>query len=150
MKAARRAAPSNQSARIADRLYLAVLHLLRRMRREDEALGLGAAQLSALTTLVRSGPQTLGELADAEGVRPPTMSRLVRRLEEDGLVVRRSSDVDRRVVRVTHSTRALAVLEKGRAARSASLAKRIQALSAEERKTLEEGLQLLEALSRDD
>jgi hypothetical protein len=62
---------------IADRLHSAAIHLLRRLRREDATSGLSAPRLSALSVIVFGGPLTLGELANAEQVRPPTMTRLV-------------------------------------------------------------------------
>jgi DNA-binding MarR family transcriptional regulator len=70
----------------ADRFHSAAIHALRHVRREDPATGLSAARLSALSVLVFGGPTTLGELAAAEQVKPPTMTRIVRALEEDGLV----------------------------------------------------------------
>src|SRR5256885_14525143 len=84
---------------VADRLHSAAIHLLRRARRTDPLTGVSPAQLSALSVLM-SGTKTLGELAAAEQVRPPTMSRLVKEMERAG-VARRSSDPrDGRVVRV--------------------------------------------------
>src|SRR6059058_738700 len=72
----------------ADRLHSAAIHLLRRLRVGDRESGIGPAQLSALSVLVFGGPRSLGELADAEQVRPPTMSRIVSGLERAGLVKR--------------------------------------------------------------
>ena len=64
---------------VADRLHSAAIHLLRRVRQQDVATGEGPARLSALSVLVFGGPKTLGELAAAEQVKPPTMSRIVSR-----------------------------------------------------------------------
>ena len=64
---------------VADRLHSAAIHLLRRVRKQDVATGEGPARLSALSVLVFGGPKTLGELAAAEQVKPPTMSRIVGR-----------------------------------------------------------------------
>src|SRR5215472_14325726 len=75
---------------LADRLHSAAIHLLRRLRREDDASGLPAPQLSALSVIVFAGPVTLGELAAAEQVRPPTITRLVDKLEAAGLAERAS------------------------------------------------------------
>ena len=75
----------------ADRLHSASIHLLRRLRVRDRESGVGPAQLSALSVLVFGGPRSLGELADAEQVRPPTMSRIVAGLERAGLVKRRKT-----------------------------------------------------------
>src|SRR5262252_4263793 len=77
---------------IADRLHSAAIHLLRRLRIRDSAIGIGPAQLSALSVLVFGGPRSLGELADAEQVRPPTMSRIVGGLVRSGLVKRKATD----------------------------------------------------------
>src|SRR5947209_19641778 len=86
---------------LADRLHSAAIHLLRRLRREDDASGLPAPQLSALSVIVfGGGPITLGQLARAEQVRPPTISKLIVELEQQGLVEREADGADRRVVRV--------------------------------------------------
>src|ERR687883_145288 len=76
------------ATRLADRLHSAAIHLLRRLRREDARTGLSGPRLSALSVVVFAGPRTLGELAAAEQVRPPTMTRLVQALEREGLVAR--------------------------------------------------------------
>ncbi len=70
----------------ADRLHSAAIHLLRRVRLQDAAAGVGPAQLSALSVLVFAGPKALGELAAAEQVKPPTMSRVVAGLKRSRLV----------------------------------------------------------------
>src|SRR5215475_713138 len=85
---------------LADGLHSSAIHLLRRLRREDDASGLPAPQLSALSVIVFAGPITLGALADAEQVRPPTITRLVDKLEEAGLVNRVTDAADRRIFRV--------------------------------------------------
>src|SRR2546430_9359740 len=81
----------------ADRLHSAAIHLLRRLRVGDRESGIGPAQLSALSVLVFGGPRSLGELADAEQVRPPTMSRIVSGLTAAGLVRREATEDGRRV-----------------------------------------------------
>ena len=73
---------------MADRLHSAALHLLRRLRTEDDALGVSPPRLSALSVVVFAGPIGIGALAAAEGVTAPTMSRLVDGLERDGYVTR--------------------------------------------------------------
>src|SRR5437879_12518765 len=82
----------------ADRLHSAAIHLLRRLRVRDRESGVGPAQLSALSVLVFGGPRSLGELADAEQVRPPTMSRIVSGLGAAG-DVRREAEEEGRPVR---------------------------------------------------
>src|SRR4051795_9796132 len=91
-----RATPRDQQ--LADQLHSAAIHLLRRLRTEDTASGLSAPRLSALSVIVFGGPLTLGALAAAEQVRPPTMTRLVSALEQAGLVTREPDPKDRRQV----------------------------------------------------
>src|SRR5438045_6018940 len=92
--------PQAEVAALADQLHSAAIHLLRRLRREDDASGLPAPQLSAMSVIVFGGPITLGALASAEQVRPPTITKLVALLEEQGLVERETDPADRRIVRV--------------------------------------------------
>lgn len=120
---------------VADRLHSAAIHLLRRVRREDDGggSGLSAPRLSALSVVVFAGrPVTLGELAAAEQVRPPTMTRLVRALEAAGLVVREVDASDARVTRVRATARGRTLLTEGRARRVAALAERLRGLSADD------------------
>lgn len=133
--------------RIADRLHSAAIHLLRRLRQEDEASGLTAPRLSALSVIVLGGPLTLGELAEAEQVRPPTISRLVQGLEADGLVERLRDPVDRRVQRVRATEAGRRLLEEGRSRRVAALAAEVSALSRRERDLLAEAAEILERLA---
>src|SRR5436305_15150059 len=88
---------AEQAMDTADRLHSAAIHLLRRLRVRDLASGIGPAQLSALSVLVFGGPRSLGELAEAEQVRPPTMSRIVEGLERAGLACRQATADGRRV-----------------------------------------------------
>src|SRR5579864_5125263 len=85
---------------VADRLHSAAIRLLRRVRTRDTESGVGPAQLSALSVLVFGGPRSLGELAAAEQVRPPTMSRIVAGLMRAGLVRRQVVKEDRRRLRL--------------------------------------------------
>ena len=90
---------------------------------------------------------TLGQLAKAEGVRAPTITRRIQQMEEAGLVVRGTSERDGRVVRVRHSARAIAVLEQGRATRAAVIGSRLAALDASDRATLERALEILDEIA---
>src|SRR4051812_29059073 len=83
---------------VADRLHSAAIHLLRRLRREDDASGLSAPRLSALSVIVFGGPISIGALATAEQVKVPTISRVVAALEADQLVRRVADKSDRRIV----------------------------------------------------
>jgi DNA-binding MarR family transcriptional regulator len=121
----------------ADRLHSAAIHLLRRLRVRDRESGVGPAQLSALSVLVFGGPRSLGELADAEQVRPPTMSRIVAGLEREGLV-RRHATEDGRRVRLEASAKGTKILQAGRKRRVESLAQALVALSKEDREKLHE------------
>src|ERR671915_2520477 len=98
-------APDDTATELADRLHSAAIHLLRRLRREDARTGLSGPRLSALSVVVFAGPLTLGELAAAEQVKPPTMTRLVRALEARRLVVREADENDGRVVRLRATTK---------------------------------------------
>jgi DNA-binding MarR family transcriptional regulator len=133
---------------LAQRLHAAAIHLLRRLRAEDDASGLTAPRLSALSVLVFGGPRSIGELAAAEQVRPPTISRLVRELERDGLVRREADSGDARVRRVSASAAGRALLAAGRARRLERLAASLAALSAADRRLLALAAPLLEVLGR--
>src|SRR5260370_41378521 len=132
----------------ADRLHSAAIHLLRRLRVRDRESGVGPAQLSALSVLVLGGgPRSLGELADAEQVRPPTMSRIVAGLERAGLVKRRKTEDGRRV-RLEASARGTKILQQGRLRRVESLAKALYALSEKEQKLLGQLVELMQQVIR--
>ena len=131
---------------LADRLHSGSIRLLRQLRRRDADSGITAPHLSALSVLVFAGERTLGELADAEGVRPPSMTRIVRNLERDGLLRRQVDAADRRVVRVSATDAGRRLLEEGRARRVAELAGRIKQLTDAERIALEDGLGVLDQL----
>src|SRR6267378_6182114 len=131
----------------ADRLHSAAIHLLRRLRVRDRESGVGPAQLSALSVLVFGGPRSLGELADAEQVRPPTMSRIVAGLERAGLV-RRHATEDGRRVRLEASAKGTKILQEGRKRRVESLAKALSVFSSEDRKKLHELIDHLEKVIR--
>ena len=129
---------------IADRLHSAAIHLLRRLRREDATSGLSAPRLSALSVIVFGGPLTLGELANAEQVRPPTMTRLVSALEDAGLVAREADPEDKRLTRIRATAKGRALLSRGRARRVAALTEEVRALASGEREALARALAILD------
>ena len=131
----------------ADKLHSAAIHLLRRLRVRDRESGVGPAQLSALSVLVFGGARSLGELADAEQVRPPTMSRIVAGLQRAGLVRRRATDDGRRV-RLEATAKGTKILWEGRKRRVQSLAQALASLSEEDRQRLTELSGLLQQLLR--
>jgi len=144
----RAASDAAEPTELADRLHSAAIHLLRRLRREDDASGLPAPQASALSVIVFGGPITLGDLAKAEQVRPPTITRLVATLEADGLVERVSAPDDRRVVRVQATARGAKLLQEGRQRRVASLAASLKALPSSERAAIARAVPVMEKVAR--
>jgi DNA-binding MarR family transcriptional regulator len=131
----------------ADRLHSAAIHLLRRLRVRDRESGIGPAQLSALSVLVFGGARSLGELADAEQVRPPTMSRIVAGLVRAGLVRRRATEDGRRV-RLEATAKGTKILWEGRRRRVESLAQALSPLSEEDRQRVAALTDLLQQLLR--
>src|SRR5688500_13829113 len=129
---------------VADRLHSAAIHLLRRIRKVDEASGLSAARLSALSVLVFGGPTTVGGLARAEQVSAPTMSRLVSGLERDGFVVREAAEDDARAVRVRATPKGRRTLMQGRERRVTELVQLLEDVSADEVRTLGSAADILE------
>jgi DNA-binding MarR family transcriptional regulator len=145
-KRARQPRPSDFE--IADRLHSAAIHLLRRLRSEDAESGLSAPRMSALSVIVFAGPVSIGELAAAEQVRAPTMTRLVRDLERARLVQRVSSPDDGRVQIVRPTARGRRLLIEGRRRRVARLAEALSQLPRQDRKHLAHASRLLEILAR--
>jgi DNA-binding MarR family transcriptional regulator len=131
---------------VADRLHSAVIHLLRRVRKQDAATGEGPARLSALSVLVFGGPKTLGELAAAEQVKPPTMSRIVAGLARSRLIEITADRQDARRMRIRASTKGTRLLQRGRQLRIAYLASHLDTLNPEELSKLGEGVEILKRL----
>ena len=137
------------SEAVADKLNSAMIHLLRRAAREDAAAGIGRAQLSALSVLVFGGDTTLGRLAQAEHVRPPTMTRIVAALEDAGLVRKEASPHDRRSVRISATPAGRRLMQAARQRRIRALAGRLDGFSADELSTLDRAAELMEAAAKD-
>jgi DNA-binding MarR family transcriptional regulator len=135
---------------LATRLNSVAIHLLRRLQREDSRLGLSGARLSALSVLVFGGPRTLGKLAHAEGVSPPSMTRLVSAMEAEGLVVREKNAADGRSVIIRASAEGERILLRGREQRVEALAGWLSALSAERLGSLDTATSTLEDVLRTD
>lgn len=134
--------------RTADQIHSAAIHLLRALRRADEATGLSGPRLSALSVVVFGGPLTLGELAAAEQVRPPTMTRLVTALENAGLVERKSVPTDARLTRISATSRGRKLMQRGRQARIEALVDRLDRLSSAELEVVRRAAPLLEKAAR--
>jgi DNA-binding MarR family transcriptional regulator len=135
---------------VADRLHSAAIRLLRRLRREDEAMGLTAARASALSVLVFGGrPVTLGALAQAEQVSAPTITRLIVGMERDGLVRREADAADGRVVWLHATAKGARLLHAGRRRRVAALEADLAGLPPAERDTLAAATAILERVFGD-
>ena len=139
---------SSPQLEAADRFHSAAIHALRFVAREDPASGLSAARLSALSVLVFGGPKTLGELAAAEQVRPPTMTGIVQALEQAGLVRRDADDRDGRVVLAHATAKGKRVLERARERRIAKLAERLSGLEEQELARVQEAADLVDSALR--
>jgi DNA-binding MarR family transcriptional regulator len=132
------------SDELASRLHSAVLHLLRRLAREDRATGESPARLSALSVLVFSGPRPIGRLAREERVSAPTMTRLVAGLQADGLVTRTADPDDRRTQRIAATARGREILVAGRARRVAALEALLVGVAEEDRAALASAVTIIE------
>lgn len=130
----------------ADGLHSAAIHLLRRVRRQDVATGEGPARLSALSVLVFGGPKTLGELAAAEQVKPPTMSRIVAGLARSRLVAITADPHDARRMHIRATTKGTRLLQKGRQLRIAYLAAHLDTLTSADLAKLGEAVEILRRL----
>jgi DNA-binding MarR family transcriptional regulator len=129
---------------VADRLQSAAIHLSRRLRAQDEALGISAPRLSALSMLVFTGPQRVGQLARAEQVEPPTMTRLVDGLERDGYVAREPDPDDARAVRVRVTDAGVDALTVGKERRVAAFVSMLGTLPPRDLASLGRGIEALE------
>jgi DNA-binding MarR family transcriptional regulator len=126
-----------------------VTRLARRLRQQGETAA-SPTQLAALATIERDGPLTLGELAAVERVQPPTITAAVGRLEQRGLVQRRTDTSDRRVARVEITPLGRQLLEQSRSRKTAYLERKLTALSTDERDTLERAAAILERILEHD
>lgn len=131
---------------VADRLHSAAIHLLRQVRKRDVVMAEAPARLSALSVLVFGGPMTLGQLAAAEQVKPPTMTRIVSGLEKAELAERVTDKADARRVRIRATAKGMRLMRKGREARIGYLAELLGELSAEEVRALEQAVRVLEEI----
>jgi DNA-binding MarR family transcriptional regulator len=131
---------------VADRLHSAAIHLLRRVRKKDAATGEGPARLSALSVLVFGGPKTLGDLAAAEQVKPPTMSRIVAGLSRSCLVEVTWDPGDARRMNIRATRKGERLLQEGRRLRIEYLASQLQGLTPRELARLGEAVEILQAV----
>jgi DNA-binding MarR family transcriptional regulator len=141
-------APAPSLSELASSLRIRVMRLSRNLRRQA-GTGLSASLLSALTTVERNGPMTIGRLADAEQVRPPTMTKVVASLVEQRLVTREPDPLDGRVAWVMATPEGRSLLRRTRRRSDAYLATRLRSLDREELLVLERASRLLERLTEE-
>src|SRR3954447_574634 len=140
-------APGRDAA-LAGSLRDAVGRLVRRMRAERAPTELSLGQWAALRTLERHGPMTPGELAAHEKVQPPSVTKILARLEQHGYVTRTPDPIDRRQVVVAASPEGRALLADDRKRKDRWLSQRLTTLDASERAALGAALPVLEKLSK--
>jgi DNA-binding MarR family transcriptional regulator len=140
------AALDQETNDVADRLHSLAVHLLRRLRRVDSESRLTGPRLSALSVVVFGGPITLSDLASAEQVSRPTMTRLVQALEREGLLQRTQDPVDARIARVAATPRGLRVMREGRERRVQMLAALLDELPVSELKAVRRAILSLEPI----
>jgi DNA-binding MarR family transcriptional regulator len=141
--------PTASAVETADRLHSAAIHLLRRLRVRDRESGIGPAQLSALSVLVFGGETSLAQLAEAEQVRPPTMSRIVSSLLEAKLVCKMADKLDRRAVLIRATEKGIRTLQEGRRRRVETLARAVSKLGKNEIRGLRTAAEAIERLSQE-
>jgi DNA-binding MarR family transcriptional regulator len=141
--------PTEVDHDLVESLRLAVGRLARRLRQQAEA-EITASQLSALASIGRLGPITLGNLASVERLRPPTVTRIVANLEESGLVARQADASDRRVSRVEVTQSGRELLEVTRTRKDAYLATRLATLGKADLDVLRQATAVLERLLQEE
>ena len=129
---------------LATRFRFALFPLVRQLRHHN--VDLSASQASALATISRHGPLTVGELAKAEHVSSPMVTKIAKGLEEEGLVTRTVDPTDKRVTNLAITKEGERRLERSRNRKNAWLAKKLQSLSDEERNALEAVIPVLERI----
>lgn len=134
---------------LSSHLRLVILRMSRRLRQQSVG-DVTASQMSALASIYLAGAASLGELAATERIAPPSMTRIVARLEEQGFVRRRHDSTDRRVSRLEITPSGEALLAETQSRRDAYLAERLQSLSDEEREIVNRALPIFERIIADD
>ncbi|WP_083502499.1 MarR family winged helix-turn-helix transcriptional regulator [Sphaerimonospora mesophila] len=135
-------------AGLAAALRVSLARLTRRLRKQAAHHSLTPTQFATLAAVGRHGAITPGELAEHEKVQPPSMTRVIAKLEERGLLERTPHPTDRRQVTVSLTDQGAVLLKEERRAKEAWLAQRIRELTPEERATLRAAAPILEKLSK--
>ena len=143
--------PRPADLELAAHLRMTVTRLARRLRQLDVSVdGITLSQLSALYVLDKRGPLTLGDLAAAEKVQPPTMTSIVTRLDEMGLAVRRPHATDGRVAMIDATPEGRTLVEESRLRRTAYMAEALANLGPSDKALLADAADLLDGLLRDE
>lgn len=130
---------------LAGSLRFLIARLHRQLRQQDHS-GLSPSLGAALATIARDGPMPLGALAATEQISAPTVTKLVDKLEEHGLIARKADPDDRRVCRVQITVTGRRQLEAIRTRRTAWLASRLSELSSDDVQRVAAALEVLETL----
>ena len=144
----RKPLPSIIEDELPTRLRLAIMRLARRLRQQADA-DATPSMLSALASIEYRQPVTLGELAEAERVTPPTMSKIVARLQEDELVTRTPDPDDKRIQRLSLSIRGERFIARSKSRKNAYLAKKLRKLEPHEVAKLEAAVAVIEKILED-
>ena len=131
---------------LAKAINSVAIHVVRRVRRMDDALGVPPARLSALSVLVFGGPRSVSQLAAAEQVTGPTMTKVVEGLSRMGLAERRPHPDDSRAVLVVPTPRGRRLMERGRRRREEHLRQMLNAATTGELECLQEAMAILRRL----
>jgi DNA-binding MarR family transcriptional regulator len=142
----RRSSTAERVTNLADRLHSAAIHVLRRVRREDDETGLSAARLSALSVIVFGGPIRISALARAEHVRTPTMTPIVAALEAEGLITREADRSDARASLLRATARGARLMTEARGRRVALLSSELQRLTSKDQAALLRAVDILERM----
>ena len=144
---AARTSPKTTDA-VADAVHSAAIHLLRKVRKEDDRTGITPSRLSALSVLVFGGPMRMTDLARAEHVKPPTMTRIVAALEAGRLARRTSDATDGRSMRIEATRRGVRLMHEGRRRRVVRLCDALKGLSRRDLALLARAAEIIETVSK--
>ena len=136
-------------AQLAEQVRAAITRLNRRLRQVRPVGELTLNQMSVLASLELAGALTPRELAEAERVQPPTMTKVLARLEERGLVQRTPHPSDGRQVLLSATDAGRAELREVRRAKDEWLTRRLAGLSAPDREILRQAAEILDRIARD-
>jgi DNA-binding MarR family transcriptional regulator len=139
---------TNSPYAVADAVHSAAIRLLRKVRKEDDRTGITPSRLSALSVLVFGGPMRMTDLARAEHVKPPTMTRIVAALEADRLAKRTTDAADARSARIEATRRGARLMQEGRKRRVARFGDALKGLSGHDLAVLSRAAAIIESVAK--